>query len=84
MTTPSPHTQPAPNPRPISNAIGKDCAHWFYWISPMLIAYCQDCPHFWSLSRPHSADRIGHRSAESRAAAQRPCRGPGDGEGARR
>lgn len=81
MTTPTPGTTPTPNPCAIRGTTDGGCAHWFYWITPSLIAYCQDCPHSWTVSRPQS---VGTRRADPLDGAQRGCSGPADGAGARR
>jgi len=81
MTTPTPGTTPAPHPSPIRDTIESGCTHWFYWIAPTLVAYCQDCSHSWRVSRPQP---IGMGHFDPVDVGQR-CRcGPADRAGARR
>jgi hypothetical protein len=54
MTNQTPRTTPTPHPSPITDTADSGCRHWFYWIAPTLVAYCQDCPHSWRVSRPQS------------------------------
>lgn len=39
------------------------CVHWFYWINPAdAVAYCQDCPHAWTLARSHAPTATSGRT----------------------